>query len=126
MISCNMKTYFFLQRKITVHVMLVHVHNATYQMNSCVQSVIYLLFCFFSIIIRTRQELCFPIHKLYSIKVSFKMCYITTRLLFFLRKSLLKMGCHCVSCEIMRKGHAMPESLKFCKTNPVTDSHNKF
>ena len=36
------------------------------------------------------------------------------------------MGCHCVSCEIMRKGHAMPESLKFSKTNPVTDSHNKF
>ena len=36
------------------------------------------------------------------------------------------MGCHCVSCEIMRKGHAMPESLKFRKTNPVTDSHNKF
>ena len=44
-------------------------------------------------------------------EISFKMRYITTRLLFFPCVKLReKMGCHCVQCEIMEKEHAMPEN----------------
>ena len=35
------------------------------------------------------------------------------------------MGCHCVPCEIMRKEHAIPESLKFGRKS-LADSHNNF